>query len=596
LANAASSADERPSAVTDTSPAVGSKPSVWTVLGLPKPKWPIATFSKAKPGAGPSTPLESEERRSANRPIAVKKPKTALPESVLPEIRAAAETSPVADAYATDAPETEPAVATPVDPVVGSAKPFADGVSQPTENVVVSLEDRPLEDTSPAVSGPAAGFAATVPSSAQQLVESPSADSWPDVALPAEPAQADNLVMDVSPAPSSTAAIPPIATSWDKPGRTEMPRTVPSPELGSTQAAAKASSPSRHDTSETPAPRAISQAKNALAKVWRGDKPAAASQSKQPAVAASPSMTKQVALDLAPQPPALLEEWLTRPDPLAAHNLSSQQPNSMPASSVDGDLTEKARQLLIATDLRAPQRSVQLATLVAAESETSEKPASPSTEIPAADPLDLLSPKTPTASAEIVPSASPLTAGTTPNASSQAALTEPPVPSPSTPFTERATFTLPAEFAPSPTIVTPMMFASPATPKGPVTMGIGDVDASDDINLLLDATKLENVQGQEQLPLAPIFVELRGEVLQIGADESLVSFRAVGEHEFQLGDEVQILSDLLDRRSTKAIAKVIEVGDDYFVGELTGIVPGTPNLRVGDGVIGSREGKPVQPE
>jgi hypothetical protein len=307
-------------------------------------------------------------------------------------------------------------------------------------------------------------------------------------------------------------------------------------------------------------------------------------------------MTKQVALDLAPQPPALLEEWLTRPDPLAAHNLSSQQPNSMPASSVDGDPTEKARQLLIATDLRAPQRSVQLATLLAAESETSEKPASPSAEIPAADPLDLLSPKTPTASAEIVPSASPVTAGTTTNESSQAALTEPPVPSSSTPFTERATFTLPAEFAPSPTIVTPMMFASPATPKGPVTMGIGDVDASDDINLLLDATKLENVQGQEQLPLAPIFVELRGEVLQIGADESLVSFRAVGEHAFQLGDEVQILSDLLDRRSTKAIAKVIEVGDDYFVGELTGIVPGTPNLRVGDGVIGSREGKPVQPE
>lgn len=114
--------------------------------------------------------------------------------------------------------------------------------------------------------------------------------------------------------------------------------------------------------------------------------------------------------------------------------------------------------------------------------------------------------------------------------------------------------------------------------------------------MLPDATEPEDARENELPPLAPIFIELRGELLQIGGDESLISFRAVGEQSFQLGDEVQIRSDALDRRSTKATAKVIEVGDGYFIGKLTGIIPGSPDLRVGDGVVGFREGQQVQPE
>jgi hypothetical protein len=641
LANSPSSADRLPSAATDMSPAVGRKPSVWTFLGLPKPKLPLVTFRQAKPAGGSSTPEEPMEQPAANQSLAVKKPATVLPETVLPDVRAAAEASPARSAYAAATTETKPATATPENPLFGSAKPSVAGSRQPTMQAVVSLEESPIEGASPAPSAFASGVTETVSSREQKLVESSRADRWPATPLPRERAPADKPTVAISPTLTATESIPPAVTAWEKPEQTATPRNVPNPELDAPGTANQAPRPSRHGWAEAVAAGALSQAKNALPKAWRGDQPAAVSRSKQPPATAISNRMQQVSLDVAPQPPALLQEWLTRPEPLAARNPSLQQPHSQPAHATGSDPTEKARQLLIATDLRAPQRAVQRATLLTAESETSEEPAGLPGDVSVSDPLELLSPKTFLAPAEIssaniasasippsdispasispanispanispegtlpadiwsaeISSATPsVTSVTMTTASPDAMMTEPPGRSPTTPFTERVTFALPVEFAPSPTIVTPLTFASPAPSKRPVTRGVGDVDASDDSQMLPDATEPEDARENELPPLAPIFIELRGELLQIGGDESLISFRAVGEQSFQLGDEVQIRSDALDRRSTKATAKVIEVGDGYFIGKLTGIIPGSPDLRVGDGVVGFREGQQVQPE
>ena len=111
---------------------------------------------------------------------------------------------------------------------------------------------------------------------------------------------------------------------------------------------------------------------------------------------------------------------------------------------------------------------------------------------------------------------------------------------------------------------------------------------------LLEDPTAASLDGSKPLsvsPLPPVFIELQGVIIDLTADESQFIFHAVGGQRFEAGDEVQILADAIQRRSQKAQARVLEVQEDFFIGELISVVAGTKPLEVGDTVVGRREQK-----